>query len=261
MNGGGNPGGTSRNVCLVTGGAGFLGSQVVRRLVTAHRVVRVLDPCALDAPSLKPLANRVELIAGSCVDEVVLKDVDVLLHFAGSSLPAASNLDPAADVTMGLANNVQLFRQAALSGVRKVIFPSSGGTVYGIPRSLPVSELDPTNPITSYGIVKLASEKYLALFERLHGMRFAALRFGNPYGEGQHPFRGFGVIASFLGAVFTGRPLEIWGTETACATSFMLKTRSTRSSAPSTTRDRNVSSISEAAWVRRSGTWLLWCGG
>ena len=143
--------------------------------------------------------------------QACLQDVEVLLHFAGSTLPAASNMDPDADVTMSLAGNVRLFRQAALSGVRKVIFPSSGGTVYGIPQTLPVSESDPTDPITSYGIVKLASEKYLALFERLHGVRFAALRFGNPYGEGQDPFQRFGVIASFLGAVVLGRPLEIWG--------------------------------------------------
>jgi UDP-glucose 4-epimerase len=202
-------------VCLVTGGAGFLGSRVVRRLVAEHHAVRVLDPLAHDAPNLKLVADRVELVTGTSEDEALLekclRDVEVLLHFAGSALPAASNLDPGADVTTTLATNVRLFSRAALNGVRTVIFPSSGGTVYGIPRTLPVSESDPTNPITSYGIVKLASEKYLALFERLHGMRFAALRFGNPYGEGQDAFQGFGVVASFLGAVVRDRPLEIWG--------------------------------------------------
>jgi UDP-glucose 4-epimerase len=140
-----------------------------------------------------------------------MKNANVVFHFAGSMLPNESNQFPARDVSETLAGNLRLLALAAESNVERIVFASSGGTVYGIPRHLPISETHPTDPICSYGIVKLATEKYLALFERLHGIRYVALRLSNPYGEGQYPFRSFGAVASFLGAFAQKRPIEIWG--------------------------------------------------
>jgi UDP-glucose 4-epimerase len=140
-----------------------------------------------------------------------LGGVDVLFPFAAFGLPDSSNADPVSDVMQNLAEYVALFRRAAESGVRKIVFPSSGGTVYGIPARLPARETDPTDPISSHGILKLACEKYLALFERLHDVGYVALRYGNPYGVGQDPGRKFGAVAVFLDALMRGNEIEIWG--------------------------------------------------
>jgi len=96
--------------------------------------------------------------------------------------------------------------------VRKLMFASSGGTVYGIPKRLPITEDDPTNPICSYGIVKLAVEKYLQLYHRLHGLEYVVLRISNPYGPRQDPRHVQGVVSVFAARLLENRPITIWGT-------------------------------------------------
>ena len=92
-----------------------------------------------------------------------------------------------------------------------MIFASSGGTVYGLPHTVPIDEDHPTNPITSYGVVKLAIEKYMDLFWRLHGLHYTVLRISNPYGPYQNPVGQQGAIAVFLHHLRTGQPITIWG--------------------------------------------------
>ena len=200
--------------CLVIGGLGFLGSHLVAALVRLGYSVRVLDVRAPE-PKFRESFLPVEFAVGSASDRELLRSclqsVDILFPFAASGLPDSSNADPVNDVMLNLAENVALFTLAAENGVRKIVFPSSGGTVYGIPTRLPVSETDSTDPISSYGILKLACEKYLSLFERLHGIGFVALRYGNPYGMGQDPGRKFGAVAVFLDALLRGNEIEIWG--------------------------------------------------
>jgi len=96
-------------------------------------------------------------------------------------------------------------------GVKKVLFPSSGGTVYGIPQFTPITEEHPTNPISSYGITKLAIEKYLALFHRLYGLDYGILRISNAYGERQLLKNAQGLIPTIIHQALTRQPLHIWG--------------------------------------------------
>lgn len=137
--------------------------------------------------------------------------VEVVYHFVSTTLPKTSNDDPIYDVRSNLVDTIQLLETCVESGVRKVIFASSGGTVYGPPESVPISEDHPTNPITSYGIVKLAVEKYLRLFHHLYGLDYAALRISNPYGAYQDPVGQQGAISVFLHRIYTGQPITIWG--------------------------------------------------
>ena len=201
-------------LCLVLGGGGFLGSHIVDRLVREGYRVRVLDRQETN-PNLQHVADQIEMYSGSVTDDAVVKSclsgVTFLFHYASSTLPATSNLNPEEDVRINLLATIRLLTEAVSSGVKKVVFPSSGGTVYGIPHYLPIPETHPTNPLCSYGIVKLAIEKYLALFERRHGLNYVVLRYGNPFGERQDPFRQFGAVPTFLGRLATGKPLEIWG--------------------------------------------------
>jgi UDP-glucose 4-epimerase len=134
------------------------------------------------------------------------------VHLVSTTLPKSSNLAPAYDVESNLVGTIRLLELAVRRGMRKVVFVSSGGTVYGIPRSIPIVETDPTEPISSYGITKLAIEKYLHLFHVMHGLDYSILRLSNPYGEGQRLNASQGAVAVFMGKVLDGEPIEIWVT-------------------------------------------------
>jgi UDP-glucose 4-epimerase len=126
-------------------------------------------------------------------------------------LPQNSNANPAYDIETNVIGTVRLLTEAVRAGVKKVVFISSGGTVYGIPRYVPIDEYHPTAPISSYGITKLMIEKYLALFERLHGLPYIVLRASNPFGERQRVQASQGVVTVFMGKVLRGEVVEIWG--------------------------------------------------
>lgn len=196
-----------RKTCLVTGGSGFLGAHVVRRLLAEGYRVRILDP----HPA--PCFPGAEMITGSLQDDETvrrsLEGCHYLFHFASSMVPATAHVSQ--NLNENLVLTVNLLEAAAAARVQKIVYPSSGGAIYGIPRRLPVSERAPTHPISSYGIVKLAIEKYLALYERQSGIRYVALRYSNPIGEGQRPKSNFGVVAAFFRAVAAGQPIEILG--------------------------------------------------
>ena len=126
-------------------------------------------------------------------------------------MPGPSNENPVYDVETNVLGTLNLLKTSLEKGVKKVIFASSGGTVYGIPETLPILETHPTNPICSYGITKLAIEKYLALFNRLYGLNYTVLRIGNAYGKGQRTDNVQGAVAVFLGKALSNQPINVWG--------------------------------------------------
>jgi len=197
---------------LVLGGGGFLGTNLVRRLLADGHAVRVFDRIA---PGRYVKPGPVEFVSGEFGNTGLVREalegVALVYHLAATTLPETSNEDPAFDVSSNVVDTLHLLEQCVDARVRRVVFVSSGGTVYGIPKSLPITEDHPTEPICSYGIVKLTIEKYLALFQRLHRLEFNALRMSNPYGPHQDPLSRQGAIAVFLHRIATGRPIEIWG--------------------------------------------------
>jgi UDP-glucose 4-epimerase len=199
---------------LVTGGAGFIGTHLVDSLIDKGYRVRVLDRIPVDLHTAWENSEHIEYLMGdfsdhSMIDEA-MKDVDIVYHLVSTTIPASSNIDPIFDVQSNLIGSLSLLDLALKGGVEKVIFVSSGGTVYGKPKSLPIKESDPTDPICSYGITKLAIEKYLHLYQELHGLDFQVFRLANPFGEGQRP-GAQGAIAAFMHRIVTGQPIEIWG--------------------------------------------------
>lgn len=201
--------------CLVLGGAGFMGSHIVDALVARGHRVRVFDLPNISTLNLKQSIDSVEILGGDFnnVNDIslALEDVDVVLHLICTTLPGPSNENPAYDVESNVIGTLNLLKQAVAKGVKKVIFSSSGGTVYGIPRLVPIPETHETNPICSYGIAKLAVEKYLALFHHLHGLDYTVLRFANPYGERQRIDISQGAVAAFLWRTLSRQPITIWG--------------------------------------------------
>lgn len=199
-------------LALVTGGNGFIGSGLVDRLRAAGHRVRVLDQ---SVPRADVDWQGVDYVTGTLTDvaklPALLDGVDLVFHLASSTVPSTSNLDPAADVQSNLISALNLCRAMIEAGKRRLIFFSSGGTVYGNPRQLPVPETHALHPISSYGVVKVAIENYLLMYEQLGDLDPLILRPSNPYGPRQSSAGLQGVIAAFLGKACNGEEVRIWG--------------------------------------------------
>jgi UDP-glucose 4-epimerase len=140
-----------------------------------------------------------------------LHQADFVFHLVSTTLPSTSNSDIIYDLESNLLTTVRILEAAAAMRVRRIVFVSSGGTVYGTARQRLISEDHPTDPICSYGVHKLAIEKYLQLFRLARSLDSIVLRVSNVYGESQDCFRPLGAIAHFANRVVSGIPIEIWG--------------------------------------------------
>ena len=198
---------------LVLGGNGFIGSYIVDALLAAGNKVRVFGRAPGNSDSLLP---SVEYIYGEFSDVArlseALNDIDVVYHSISTTVPSSSNLSPVEDINGNLINTVKLLECMRQQSVPRIVYLSSGGTVYGIPDSSPVSELHPLRPISSYGVVKVAVENYLHMFHELHDITYVALRVSNPYGAGQSNTGLQGVIGTYINRLNEGLNIEVWGT-------------------------------------------------
>lgn len=202
--------------CLVLGGRGFIGSHLVAALLNRGFRVRCFD-----RPHVKPIGesfltnSNFELYEGDFTSETdvaeALSECDFCYHLVSTTLPKSSNSDPIFDVESNVVGTIRLLNHAKKNHLQKIIFVSSGGTVYGPPIEVPIPETHPTNPVCSYGITKLMIEKYLALFHDLYNLDYTVLRLANPFGERQRTLASQGAVAVFLGKVLRGEPIEIWG--------------------------------------------------
>lgn len=202
---------------LVLGARGFIGSHLTDALLAAGARVRAFDRPGVQtvkgvAEDRRPGLTTLEGDLVSTKDiEAALEGVDVCYHLVSTTLPRSSNLDPAYDIETNLLGTLRLLDAAVRQKVKRIVFTSSGGTVYGNPTNTPINEAHPTNPTCSYGIMKLAIEKYLALYQQLHGLQCTVLRLANPYGERQRIEASQGAVGVFLGKVLRNEPIEIWG--------------------------------------------------
>lgn len=201
--------------CLVLGGGGFIGSWVADRLLADGYVVRIFDK-----PRVAPYRSfgrheQMTWLSGDFLSSAdiseALDQVDTVIHLVSTTLPKSSNDDPIYDVQTNLVATLQLLNAMVTRKVGRIVFVSSGGTVYGRAQKLPIDEHHPTRPVVSYGITKLAIEHFLALYERIHGIQFRVLRVSNPYGIRQRIETAQGVATAFLQRAFRKEPIEIWG--------------------------------------------------
>ena len=198
---------------LVVGGSGFLGSHVVDALLADGHEVRVLDlrpPVA----ELSTAWKGVQFLRGSMLDVHAVEDAargcNYVFHYATTTIPKTSIEDPELD-NQNLVGTLRLVRACQKAKVEKLVFPSSGGTVYGKPDQLPVPEDAPLRPGSPYAATKIAIESQLAAAHRLHGLDYAVLRYGNPYGPRQDPAGKMGVVAVVFGLLRGGRSPTLYG--------------------------------------------------
>lgn len=192
------------------GGSGFIGAHIVQGLLSEGHQVTVLD-----RNNNQPSKGKVVYIQTDFNDVMALSEaligVDVVIHLISTSVPSTSNNDPVSDVNGNLINTLRLLELMKQSNVNRLIYFSSGGTVYGHPVTSPMDEKHPTNPICSYGIVKLAIEKYILMYAELYGFKSTILRPSNPYGPGQKHMGVQGFIGTCISNILDNKKLTIWG--------------------------------------------------
>ena len=193
---------------LVTGGAGFIGSNVVDGYIAAGNEVLVVDNLFTGKLSnLNPKARFYETDVRSDELRRIVEEEkpDIINHHAAQISVPASVEDPLFDADINIKGLLNLLESAVKQGVRKVIFISSGGAIYGEATEYPTSETYPPRPLSPYAITKFCSEYYLAYYKHQHGLDYTVLRYANVYGPRQIPHGEAGVVAIFMNNLLAGR--------------------------------------------------------
>ena len=201
---------------LVTGGAGFIGSHVADAYVAAGHEVAVLDNLSTgreENVNAQAALHRVDIRDLAKVNDAIASfKPDVVNHHAAQSEVPKSVADPGYDAQVNVVGGLNVLRACVDNSVRKVIFSSTGGALYGEPDVVPAGEDHPIRPLSPYGTSKFAFEQYLGTFERTFHLNYTVLRYANVYGARQDFFAEEGrVVAIFAGRMIEGRPVTIDG--------------------------------------------------
>ncbi|HVM09570.1 MAG TPA: GDP-mannose 4,6-dehydratase [Acidimicrobiales bacterium] len=208
---------------LVTGGAGFIGSTLVDRLLAEGHAVDVVDD--LSSGSLANLADarsnpdsdftfhRLDIRSPEVVELIARRQPEVVFHLAAQMDVRVSVAKPVFDAEVNIIGSLNVLEGARQGGTRKVVFASSGGTIYGDPDpvELPLRETHPQQPLSPYGVSKKAVGDYLVAYRLLHDLEFTALALANIYGPRQNPHGEAGVVAIFSGRLIDGEQCTIFG--------------------------------------------------
>lgn len=200
---------------LILGGFGFIGTNLIEELLNRDNYELIIFEANKVIIQNLSLLEHVKVYYGDFHNEkdyeIIFKenDIDTVIHLISTTIPSISNDNITYDIQSNLINTIKLLTMMKQYGIKNIIFSSSGGTVYGI-SDKKHNETDPTRPICSYGVVKLAIEKYLYLFNHLYGMNYLIIRSSNPFGE-YHTRSQQGLINVVLENILKGIKLQIWG--------------------------------------------------
>jgi UDP-glucose 4-epimerase len=200
---------------LVTGGAGFIGSNTVDALIGAGHDVAVMDDLSAGKREQVNRAARfcqADLRDRAAVSQVLEREKpETIFHFAAQMDVRRSVADPAFDAGVNLIGLLNLMEAGRRNGLKRVIFSSTGGAIYGEQDTFPCDEDHPCRPVSPYGVAKLASERYLFFYRVEYGIDYLALRYANVYGPRQDPHGEAGVVAIFCSRMLEGKPVTIYG--------------------------------------------------
>ncbi|MBQ9663795.1 MAG: NAD-dependent epimerase/dehydratase family protein [Oscillospiraceae bacterium] len=202
---------------ILLGAAGFIGTNLTLALardpencitVVSRRQKSFADVEAMGFPNVRFVET--DLVAEPAYDRL-LKGQDVVYHLMSTTVPTTSNRQISEELSANVILSAQLFEACAAEHVKKVVFISSGGTVYGKAASCPLHEDTPTDPITSYGIQKLTIEKLLYLYHHMYGFDYRIIRLANPYGPYQRPNGVLGAVTTFTYRALAHEPITVYG--------------------------------------------------
>jgi len=207
--------------CLVTGGAGFIGSTLVDRLLSEGHQVEVIDD--LSSGSLANLSDaraagglrfhQLDVRSTDTVELIERRQPEVIFHLAAQVDVRASVADPVFDASINVLGSLQVLEGARRAGTSRIVAAASGGTLYGepAPEDIPTRESQPHQPLSPYGVSKKAMIDYLVAYRALYGIEFVALALGNVYGPRQDPHGEAGVVAIFAERLLRGQSVTIFG--------------------------------------------------
>jgi UDP-glucose 4-epimerase len=206
---------------LVTGGAGFIGSTLVDRLLAEDWRVDVVDDLstgslgnltdARSQPDRRFSFHRLDVSSPAVCDLIGHQRPDVIFHLAAQADVRVSVSKPVFDANVNIIGSLNVLEGAVAAGVTKIVFASSGGTIYGTPEEVPTREGAPQRPESPYGVAKKAVADYLHYYREVRSLEYTALALGNVYGPRQDPNGEAGVVAIFAGALLAGRQPTIYG--------------------------------------------------
>lgn len=198
---------------LIIGGSGFIGSHIVDKFLKENWEVTIFDK---QREMFRPDNKNATFESGDInnknhVENIVARNFDAIIYSLSTTTPKTSNDNPEFDIISNLIPIVNLLEMCTRHKTGKIVYLSSGGAIYGESNTEKHNESDSVFPICSYAITKLSAEKYLHMYEKLHGLNYAALRISNPYGPRQNPMAKQGVISVFLHKILNEQKIEIWG--------------------------------------------------
>ncbi len=201
---------------LVTGGAGFVGSHLIQRIIAKdHEVVCLDDFSTGKRENLTEFGNKILIKEGDIRESLFVKDsldnVDYVFHLAAQISVNRSTREPMFDASVNIEGIINLLEAIRQSSVKRIIYVSTGGAIYGEPSIIPATEKTTEEPISPYGISKLTAEKYLKWFHDVYGISYSIIRPANIFGPRQDPLGEAGVISIFLGKINNNLPVEIFG--------------------------------------------------
>lgn len=199
---------------LILGAAGFIGTNLAIELArdTSNKITLVDKNRTYFSPDV--MADNVEIVESSLdvnMDYSILKNNDVVYHLVSTNVPTTSNQHISQDIEANILFSSHLFEECVKYAVKKVVFISSGGTVYGKESACPLSEVTPTNPISSYGVQKITIEKLLYLYNYMYGLDYRIVRLANPYGPYQRPNGILGAVTTFTYRALKGDEITVYG--------------------------------------------------
>lgn len=208
---------TTKTKILVLGADGFLGSKIIKSLLKEDnffiRAFNVFERC--DSEFVDDIEGKIEIFSGDFLSRNDIKKslvgIDYVFHFFSFTTPGSSTKNLSFEVDSNIKGTIVLLEECVASGIKKIVFYSSGGAVYGDNRGLACREEDLTNPISPYAISKLAIEKYLEYFKLNFNLNYLILRYANFYGPGQKTTGDQSIIPIFLGLVKNNQPINVFG--------------------------------------------------
>ncbi len=199
---------------LLTGGAGFIGSNVAEGYIQKGHHVVVIDDLSRGKEENVPqgVTFYKTSIGSADIEKIFQREKpDIVNHHAAQIDVRKSVENPSLDAKTNILDSLNLLQMSVKYGVKKIIYASTGGAIYGEPRYTPVDENHPINPISPYGVSKYAFEKYLEIYHKLYGIKYTILRYANVYGPKQDPYGEAGVVAIFSKALLKGERCKIYG--------------------------------------------------
>jgi UDP-glucose 4-epimerase len=200
---------------LILGGAGFIGSNLARAIVARGSSPRILNRPSFSISNIEDILERSEIFYGDIMDDVLLrkatKDIDVVFHLVSTTFPSMTIESSVYDVLSNLLPTIRLVESCLANGVKKIVYASSGGTIYGEPQTTPITEDHPLFPKSAYGQSKLTIENYLNFYARSTSLEINVLRISNPFGPGQNLLGVQGIVAVAMGCAYYDRVLKIYG--------------------------------------------------